>query len=111
MIYHITSLSNWLKALSNKHYEIESLEREGFIHCSPKEKIIEVADNFYKGQMDLLLLCIDESKVESKVIREDLYGHDFEFPHIYGVLNLDAVIDVKDLESGENGSFILPEGI
>ena len=111
MIYHITSLSSWLKALSDNRYETESLYVEGFIHCSPKEKITETAERFYKGGKDLLILCIDESKVESKIVYEDLYGHGYGFPHIYGMLNLEAVIDVKDLVCGENGLFILPEGI
>ncbi|HMQ67626.1 MAG TPA: DUF952 domain-containing protein [Ignavibacteria bacterium] len=111
MIYHITNLTNWLKASGCKYYEPVSLETEGFIHCSPKEMIIEVANSFYRGQKDLLLLSIDESKVESKIIREDLYEHGFEFPHIYGPLNLDAVTEVNDLICSRNESFIIPENI
>ena len=111
MIYHITNLTNWLKALGNKYYEPESLETEGFIHCSPKEKIIEVANSFYRGQKDLLLLSIEESKVEREIIREDLYQHGFEYPHIYGPLNLDAVTEVNDLSCSRNGLFTIPENI
>lgn len=108
MIYHITKKEMWEKAMADKYYRPDSLDTEGFIHCSPAEKIPEVANIFYKGQSDLILLCIDETKVKSKIIREDLYRHGFEFPHIYGELNPDAVIKTKDLICGEDGLFMLP---
>jgi len=108
MIYHIAHKKDWQAALSNDTYQTDSLETEGFIHCSPKEKIFEIANNFYKGQNGLVLLVIDESKVKAKIIREDLYNHNFEFPHIYGELNLDAVIDALDFKSSEDGMFIFP---
>lgn len=111
MIFHITKKNTWEKALANKCFRTESLNTEGFIHCSPIEKIPEVVNNFYKGQTELVLLCIDESKVKSKIIREDLYGHGFEYPHIYGELNLDAVINTEDLHCSKDSLFILPDNI
>ena len=111
MIYHITDKATWLKASGSKSFKAESLDTEGFIHCSPVDKLLEVANSFYKEHTDLLILSIDESKVKSKIIREDLYGHGFEFPHIYGELNLDAVIKISDFKRGENGSYVLPDKI
>lgn len=111
MIYHITNKKIWSEAIAYKTFRTDSLSTEGFIHCSPIEKIIETADNFYKGQDDLKLLCIEESKVINRIIYEDLYDHGFNFPHIYGELNLDAIAGVKDLKCGSDGKFKLPEGI
>lgn len=111
MIYHIAFKKEYEKALAENSYKPESLEKEGFIHCSPAEKITESANNFFKDQKDLVLICIDESKVDSDIIWEDLYGHNFKFPHIYGELNPDAVIKVAEFLSGSDGKFILPEGI
>ncbi len=33
------------------------------------------------------------------------------FPHIYGPINLDAVIQVLDFEPDENGDFTLPTSL
>ena len=109
MIYHITHKDNWQKAHHSKTFIPDSFEREGFIHCSPLEKVTEVANNFYKGQKDLILLCIDESKVKSEIIWEDLYNHDFNFPHIYGELNTDAVINISDMNCDKEGCFLIPK--
>lgn len=111
MIFHIAHKKDWIKALADNSYKPESLEKEGFIHCSPAEKITESANIFFKDQKDLVLICIDESMVNSNIIWEDLYGHNFKFPHIYRELNPDAVIKVSEFTSGSDGKFVLPEGI
>ena len=111
MICHIAHKKDWIKALAENSYKPESLEKEGFIHCSPIEKITETANNFFKDQKDLVLICIDESMVDSNIIWEDLYGHNFKFPHIYGKLNLDSVLKVTEFNPGSDGKFVLPEGI
>ena len=111
VIYHIAHKKDWIAAAINKLYKTNSLHIDGFIHCSPVEKILQVADNFYKGQNDLVLLSIDELKVKSNVVWEDLYNHNFNFPHIYGELNLDAVVSVIDFKCNADGVFTLPENI
>ena len=111
MIYHITHKKDWDKAITENSYKPESLEKEGFIHCSPAGKITDTANNFFKNQKDLVLIWIDETKVNCKIIWEDLYGQDFKFPHIYGELNPDAVIKVTEFTTGSDGNFVLPEGI
>ncbi len=98
-IYHIAEKKDWEKAATTGIYKTSSIDREGFIHCSPLEKIKEVADNFYKEQNDLILLCISCEKVKSQIVWEDLYGSGFNFPHIYGELNLDAVVSTGDLKT------------
>ncbi|MCY7360831.1 MAG: DUF952 domain-containing protein [Ignavibacteria bacterium] len=111
MIYHITFKNKWKEALINNSYKTDSLEKEGFIHCSPEDKISDSANKFFKDQCELIILCIDEKKVKSKIIWEDLYETGFNFPHIYGQLNIDSVIQVTDFIADENGYFKLPEGI
>ena len=96
MIYHITHKEAWNEAKKKGFYSIESLEKAGFIHCSSKSQVVPVANRLFKEQKNLVLLCIDENKLKSKVIFEDLHGHG-TFPHIYGQINLGAVIDVIDL--------------
>ena len=53
-----------------------------------------------------MILCIDSDRVQSEVKYEEADGD--SFPHIYGLLNVDAVFKVIEFESGENGKFKLP---
>ena len=120
MIYHITSRAAWARAQTHGHYSAPSLESEGFIHCSTRDQVLQVANDFYRGQADLLLLCIDERRLASE-LRWEAPAHpepldagetdeDSHFPHLYGELNLDAVSAVHEL--GEDGSgFALPPGL
>lgn len=111
MIFHIVNKNDWENASDEKSYRSDSLTYEGFIHCSPLEKIPDALNNFFKGRKDLILISIDESKVRSVIIWEDLYGHNFDFPHIYGELNLDAVVKITKIKNGTDGIFIIPDHI
>ena len=59
MIYHITSRSAWNEARNRGDYRAESLETEGFIHCSTQEQIVPVANKYYARQTDLVVLVIE----------------------------------------------------
>jgi len=109
IIIHALQRTEWELALVNGVYRGDSLEKEGFIHCSPIEKIVSVCNYNFRGVKGLILLCIDESKVKSEVRWEDLYKEGREYPHIYGELNIDSVITTVDFEPDENGTFLLPK--
>ncbi len=107
MILHLCPRSAWEDAQIQGAYRADSLESEGFIHCSRPEQVLRVANAYYRGQPDMLLLWIDPQKVTSE-IRWEASGKD-TFPHIYGPLNLEAVIGVRDFPPEEDGGFrVLP---
>ncbi|MEW6404766.1 MAG: DUF952 domain-containing protein [Chloroflexota bacterium] len=115
MILHITSRAEWLAAQKSGEHRAPSLEKEGFIHCSTEKQIVSVANAFYRGQKDLVLLVIDETRLRSEVRWEapagmpaDGISESDRFPHIYGPINTDAVASVLDFEPDSNGLFILP---
>jgi uncharacterized protein (DUF952 family) len=108
-IHHITKQVEWENAKLVGSYHAESLKSEGFIHCSTKSQLIKTANKFFKNQVGLVLLYIDESKVKAEVKYEPA-DNDL-FPHIYGELNIDAVYQVIDLEADAEGLFNLPENI
>lgn len=111
MIIHILKKEEWERAKIEGIYRGDTLDTDGFIHCSPVEKIVDVANYNFKGKKGLILLCIDEDKVISEIKWEDLYNEGRNYPHIYGELNIDSVIEVFDFEPKENGCFELPEGL
>ena len=109
IILHITKRENWEEAKLRKVYRGDTLVSEGFIHCSTPRQVIKVANALFRAKKGLVLLCIDTAKVQSEIryegIEEELY------PHIYGPLNIDAVIKVLDFEPCKDGTFTLPKEI
>src|SRR5882762_4603274 len=65
MILHIVARADWDSALARGIYAPPSLDAEGFIHCSTSAQILRTANRFYRRQTDLVILCIDESRLEA----------------------------------------------
>jgi uncharacterized protein (DUF952 family) len=109
-IFHITSRADLSAAQKAGVYSADSLMSEGFIHCSLADQILRVANKYYANQHGLVILEIDPSQLRSEVRWEAGTDKvDELFPHIYGPLNLDAVVHVLDFEPGLGGKFTLPK--
>ena len=106
IIFHITHSQQWEQAKQVQSYRGDTLDTEGFIHCSTIPQITRSANKFFVGQTGLLLLWIDSEKVEAEVKYEPAAGD--LYPHIYGPLNVDAVLKVMEFEAGADGKFELP---
>jgi uncharacterized protein (DUF952 family) len=108
MIFHILPQAEWSDVQHQTAYHPASLDLEGFIHCSTREQLIESATLHFHGQSNLVVLCIDEQRVEADLRYENLTGGAPQFPHIYGPLNAHAIVDVLDLPPTLEGAFQLP---
>jgi uncharacterized protein (DUF952 family) len=104
MICHICTVSEWETAQATGVYRAASLETEGFIHCSRPDQILRVANLYFIGIVDLVLLWIDPARVVETICWEAVDGD--TYPHIYGVLNLDAVSKAEPLIPQTDGTFI-----
>ena len=104
MILHITERD---RVPASGFYRTESLDTEGFIHCSTADQIVRTANKFYRGKSSLVLLVIDPDRVQAEVKYEAVEGVGI-FPHIYGELNVDAIVQMIDFPSNPDGSFALP---
>jgi uncharacterized protein (DUF952 family) len=116
VICHIVKRSEWMLAVARGTYAPTSLEAEGYIHCSTLAQVIDTANRFYRGQDDLILLLIDESQLKAELkyeapatMRGESAGE--LFPHLYGELNVDAVVRMVELRCEVDGSFLLPDGL
>lgn len=105
MIFHITTARAWDTARAAGAYTADSLATEGFIHCSEADQYVWVANQRFVGRQDLVLLHIEEPKLTAPVRRENLEGGDRLFPHIYGALNLDAVVRAVPFLPSADGTF------
>jgi uncharacterized protein (DUF952 family) len=108
VILHIAKREQWEKEKLEGVYRGDTLDSYGFIHCSTSKQIVKVANDLFCGQKGLVLLCIVTSKVRSK-IRYECAGSEELYPHIYGPLNIDAVIKVAHFEPAKDGRFRLPK--
>jgi uncharacterized protein (DUF952 family) len=106
-IYHITTRSAWLKAKAAGFYSPPSLEAEGFIHCSRSEQVLAVANALFRAREDIVLLKIALDRLNASV-QEECTESGALYPHIYGPLNCDAVVDVSDLLPDAKGTFSWP---
>jgi uncharacterized protein (DUF952 family) len=111
-ILHITSRVEWSAAKKSGQYSADSLAGQGFIHCSNIGQVVRVADSFFSGHHDLVLLLIDPVRLKSELRWEPGVDLGTElFPHIYGPINLDALMEVLDLECDTDGKFHLPQSL
>lgn len=116
MILHITSKQDWADAQAKGEYTAPSIATEGFIHFSTEKQALHVANAFYRGRTDLVLLVVDEGKLKPELKWEppagppaDNISEADKFPHLYGPLNLDAVASVLDFQpDSTTGTFTLP---
>lgn len=105
MIYHIATAEAWQAAERSGVYRAESLTTQGFIHCSNRDQVIPVANANYSGDKGLILLHIDPNKLRSEVVYENLDGGTEAFPHVYGPIDVQAVVKVSPFEPGPDGDF------
>jgi uncharacterized protein (DUF952 family) len=108
MIFHITRREQWTRAKRVGLYMGDTLGTEGFIHSSTPQQVLKVANRVFRGRKGLVLLCIDPEKVRPE-IRYEAAQDGEEYPHIYGPLNVDAVVQALKFEPGEDGTFVLPK--
>ncbi len=124
MIYHITTHQAWQEAQAIGTYTAPSLAIEGFIHASTALQVPKVANAFYRDIPDLVLLHLDDTRLEASLKWEapvhpnnaptngtPINGTPTDetvteqFPHIYGSISLDEVVKVTDLLPDTEGNF------
>ncbi len=111
-LYHIATIAQWQAAQESGSYIADSLGIEGFIHCSTETQIRPVANAFFRGQTGLVLLELDRHRLLSEVRDEwvdagGIFPAEMSrvFPHVYGPINLDAVVRVVGFEAGVDGGW------
>lgn len=108
IIYHMLPAARWAAQPQGRPYVGDSLAGEGFIHCTAEpERLVAVANAFYRTVPGPhVILCIRAQAVTAEVRWEPADGH--RFPHIYGPLNLDAVVGVLEFPRADDGTFLPP---
>lgn len=112
VIFHIAAVADWQQAQASGDYRVSTrgrtLAEEGFIHAARREQVVGVAERYYTDAGPLLLLTIDPARLSSPV-RDEEVARGIVFPHVYGPIDLDAVVSVAPLERAADGGFVLPD--
>ncbi len=101
-LWHIATKTDWEQAQRAGAYRAPSLDAVGFIHLSEERQWRAVAKRFFRGRRELLLLEIDSAVLKSEVRHEAADGD--HFPHLYGELELTAVVKAYELQVDDQGS-------
>jgi glutathione S-transferase len=96
LIFHLAIEDEWEEAHAaggpyRRSTQGLSLEEQGFIHLSFAHQVQAVADNFYAGRDDVVLLFVDPRHLTAELRIEALPGAPEPFPHLYGPLELSSV--------------------
>lgn len=92
VIYHVVKRED-LRWDADDHYRAASLATEGFVHASYRERVLESAALYFPPDADLLILAIDESRLDAKIeIAQTPRG---PMPHIFGPIPRAAVISIS----------------
>ena len=111
MIYHIATNAEWQAGQEEGMYTPAAFDADGFIHLSSLDRIVGVANRYFRGQHGLVLVCVDPAAVEAPIKYEDLANQGQCYPHIHGKLNLDAVREVIQFDPDPDGSYCKPTGL
>ena len=101
-IVHITERSLWEAARARGTYEVSTrgrtLQEEGFIHFSTREQLPRIAAFLYgdyEGPDELVVLVVDPALLGVPLKYEAMPPNGEEFPHVYGPVPVEAVVDVE----------------
>jgi len=107
LIYHIIPRDKWVQAHNDGIYDVPD-DTVGYIHFSTAEQVVRVANNFYAGRTDLLLLVVDTDRLKAELRYEppdEMPDSDERFPHLYGSLNLNAVVRTVPFPPDADGTW------
>lgn len=84
--------------------------RDGFIHLSTPAQAAETAARHFAGLADLVLVALDPARLGDSLRWEPSRRGEL-FPHLYGPLDIAAVIWEKPLTLDAEGRHVFPAGL
>jgi uncharacterized protein (DUF952 family) len=108
LAYHGTPKQYFDALDASKSYVPEPFAREGFIHTTEGREAVSITlTKYYKSSAEpWVVLYIDQDRVTSPIRFDDPAE---VFPHIYGPLNRDAIVAVRDIGRAPDGTFLKPD--
>jgi uncharacterized protein (DUF952 family) len=107
-IYKFCTAAEWREAERAGVYRGSAVDlKDGFIHFSTAVQAAETAAKWFAGQRDLVLVAVAADVLGDKLKWEPSRGGAL-FPHLYGDLDLSAVLRVDPLPLDAQGLHVFP---
>ncbi|MBP6386006.1 MAG: DUF952 domain-containing protein [Pseudarcicella sp.] len=97
LIYHLVTPSRWDLFEKQDFFIPQDYENDGFIHCSTIEQVPRSLAKFYENEPEVLLLHVSVAQLKAN-LKYELASNGQLFPHVYGPLNKDAVVDIVKIK-------------
>ncbi|GAC82924.1 DUF952 domain-containing protein [Gordonia paraffinivorans] len=108
VLTHLITADAWEASRGSTHLRPPSLAEAGFVHLSTPQQVHLPANRLFAGRRDLLLLVLDPARLDAEIRWEPGVPTDpasMLFPHLYGPLPLDAVVEVREYLPGPDNAF------
>ncbi len=108
-IYHLAPAARWESWPSGTPYLPAEYQADGFIHCTAGDELmLNVANTFYRGaEGGFVLLVIAVDRLTSPLVWEQSSdGLAPLFPHIYGPIDVEALVEIRAVRRAEDGTFL-----
>lgn len=108
--FHVVSQVYFDSTDPAQAYSPAAFSRDGFVHCTDDPlEMARVANEFYGAEPPPhVYLYIDKTRVTPPLRYDD---PEHRYPHIYGPLNRDAIIAVRQARRDPTGRFLPPDAL
>ena len=101
VVFKICLDSEWQEAVNKGVYTGSALDlRDGFIHLSSSDQVIETAQLHFMNISDLLLVAVDPAGLD---IRYEESRNGQMFPHLFSDLPVSAAVNVQPISMDADG--------
>jgi uncharacterized protein (DUF952 family) len=112
LIYTLVRHADWRWAELDGHYAGSADDRrDGFLHFSTAAQLRATAAKHRAGETDLWLVEVNVARLGAALRWEPAGSRPGLFPHLYGVLPLEAVLSAVPVPLGADGRHLFPDGV
>ena len=102
-LLHVAVRAELAACAEQADYAPLAFAAEGFVHCCWPEQLGGVLSRYFRGRDDLVLLTLDANRLTA-LLREEAPPRGTElFPHVYGALPRQAVIEETPIATDADG--------
>ena len=108
LIYKIADAAAWRMALQAGRFDGSAEDlRDGFIHLSASTQTRATLAKHFVDRTDLVIAAVDATRL-GPCLKWEIARDGAKFPHVYGPLEIAAVIWWRPLPMAADGVHILP---
>lgn len=106
-VYRLATGAEWAEAKKTGRVPLRSIdEKDGYVHLSTRDQLLDTARLHFAGENDLLALEIPLHPIENHVKFELAPKRGEKFPHLFSSLDVSWVKQALSLVSANDGFVI-----